>query len=90
MIRTASRTSLRRAIGAIGRCTRGVTPPFAQVTVIGMVAKLEASADRGTSTTVRTITPSISYRRPRFWSVILTTTLGADGQFDKPDSNLTS
>jgi len=48
MIRTASRTSRRP--GAVGRCTRGVTPPFAHVTVIGMVAKVEASADRGAST----------------------------------------
>ena len=48
MIRTASRTSLRR--GAIGRCTRGVVPRRAQVTDTGMVAKVEASADRGTST----------------------------------------
>src|SRR3954469_111376 len=29
---------------------RGATPPFAQVTVIGMVGKVEASAERGTST----------------------------------------
>jgi hypothetical protein len=29
---------------------RGVTPPFAQVTVIGIVAKVETSAERGTST----------------------------------------
>ena len=36
--------------GAIGRCTRGVVAPRAQVTSIGMVAKVEASADRGTST----------------------------------------
>jgi hypothetical protein len=48
MIRTASRTSLRR--GAIGRCTRGALPPFAQVTATGKVPKVEASADRGTST----------------------------------------
>ena len=48
MIRTASRTSLRRS--AIGRCTRGVVPRRAQVTAIGKVAKAEASADRGTST----------------------------------------
>ena len=46
MTRTASRTSRR---GAIGRCTRGVAPPFAQVTVTGMVANVEAAADRGTS-----------------------------------------
>jgi|KBSMisStandDraft_5_1062788.scaffolds.fasta_scaffold19486_3 hypothetical protein len=51
MIRTASRTSLRRgATGKIGRWTRGVAPRFAQVTATGMVAKLEVSADRGTST----------------------------------------
>ena len=48
MIRTASRTSLRR--GAIGRCTCGVVPPLAQLTDTGIVAKIEASADRGTST----------------------------------------
>src|SRR4051812_23979719 len=48
MIRTASRISLRR--GAIGRCTRGVMPPLAQDTFIGIVGKAEASADRGTST----------------------------------------
>ena len=37
------------AAGAIGRCTRGVVPR-AQVTVTGMIAKVEASADGGTST----------------------------------------
>jgi hypothetical protein len=48
MIRIASRTSLWG--GALGRCTRGVLPPFAQVTATGKVPKAEASADRGTST----------------------------------------
>jgi hypothetical protein len=48
MVKTASRISLRR--GAIGRSTRGVVPRRAQVTVIGMLAKVEVSADRGTST----------------------------------------
>src|SRR5580765_1082344 len=48
MIRTASRTSLRR--GALGRSTRGVAPRLAQVTVTGKFANVEASADCGTST----------------------------------------
>jgi hypothetical protein len=48
MVKTASRTSLR--LGAIGRCTRGIVPRRAQVTVTGTVAKVEASTDRGTST----------------------------------------
>ena len=48
MIRRASRTSTCGA-GAIGRCTRGVVPR-AQVTVTGIIAKADASADRGTST----------------------------------------
>jgi hypothetical protein len=39
---------LRR--GAIGRCTRGAVPRLAQVTATGIVGKVEASADRGTST----------------------------------------
>jgi hypothetical protein len=34
----------------MGRCTRGVVPPFAQLTDTGIVAKIAASADRGTST----------------------------------------
>ena len=48
MIRTASRMSPRR--GAIGRCTRGDVRPFAQVTDTGIVAKVDACANRGTST----------------------------------------
>ena len=34
----------------MGRCTRGVVPPFAQLTDTGIVANIAASADRGTST----------------------------------------
>jgi len=48
MIKTASRTSVR--CGAIGRCTRAAPPRRAQVTATGKVAKVEASAHRGTST----------------------------------------
>src|SRR5688572_30291830 len=48
MTRRASRTSPRR--GAGGRCTRGVVPRRAHVTVTGIVAKTEGSVERGTST----------------------------------------
>ena len=62
MVRTASRTSLRLRRGAIGRWTRGVMPPLAQVTVIGMVAKVETSADRGTSTLQVDTTVAVTMR----------------------------
>src|SRR5436190_23547707 len=63
MIRTASRTSLRRVpIGVLGRCTRGVEPPFAQVTATGIVMNVETSADRGTSTLHVEMTVAVTKR----------------------------
>ena len=60
MIRRASRISTRR--GPIGRVTRGVVAPRAQVTSTGMVANVEASADRGTSTLQLETTVALTMR----------------------------
>jgi hypothetical protein len=49
MTRTASRISLRGG-GAVGRSTRGVALPFAQITDTGIVANVVIAADCGTST----------------------------------------
>jgi len=48
--------------GAIGRCTRGVILPRAQVSSTGMVANAEASADRGTSTLHVETTSAVTMR----------------------------